>query len=90
MFHTTESEDPVFSETLELELDSVVPSIAGPKRPQDRVSLSDAKPSFLQALKDFDEDAATELSPLDEALEESFPASDPPAEDHSSAAGRPA
>jgi len=90
MFHTTESEEPVFSDTLELELDSVVPSIAGPKRPQDRVSLSDAKPSFLQALKEFDEDAAEELSPLDEALEESFPASDPPAEDHSTEAGRPA
>ncbi len=90
MFHTAESEEPVFSETLELELDSVVPSIAGPKRPQDRVSLSDAKPSFLQALREFDEDAAEELSPLDEALEESFPASDPPAEDHSTEAGRPA
>jgi aconitate hydratase len=90
MFHTAESDDPVFSETLELELDSVVPSIAGPKRPQDRVSLSDAKPSFLQALKEFEEDGAPEMSPLDEALEESFPASDPPAEDHSSTTGQPA
>ncbi len=90
MFHTTESEDPVFSETLELELDSVVPSIAGPKRPQDRISLFDAKASFLQALEDLDENAAAALSPLDEALDESFPASDPPAEDHSSEAGRPA
>ncbi len=90
MFHTTESEDPVFSETLELELDSVVPSIAGPKRPQDRISLFDAKASFLQALEDLDENAAAALSPLDEALGESFPASDPPAEDHSSEAGRPA
>jgi aconitate hydratase len=90
MFHTADSQDPVFSETLELELDSVVPSIAGPKRPQDRVSLSDAKASFLQSLREFDEDAADELSPLDEALEESFPASDPPAEDHNTDAGRPA
>ena len=90
MFHTAESEDPVFSETLELELDSVVPSIAGPKRPQDRISLFDAKASFLQALEDLDENAAAALSPLDEALDESFPASDPPAEDHSSEAGRPA
>jgi aconitate hydratase len=89
MFHTAESEEPVFSDTLELELDSVVPSIAGPKRPQDRVSLSDAKPAFLEALAEFDSDAAQELSPLDEALEESFPASDPPAEDHSSDAGKP-
>jgi aconitate hydratase len=90
MFHTAESEDPVFSETLELELDSVVPSIAGPKRPQDRISLFDAKASFLQALEDLDENAAAALSPLDEALDESFPASDPPAEDHSSEAGQPA
>jgi aconitate hydratase len=90
MFHTADSEDPVFSETLELELDSVVPSIAGPKRPQDRVSLSDAKLAFLDALAESDQDAARDLSPLDEALEESFPASDPPAEDHSTEAGRPA
>ena len=90
MFHTADSEEPVFSDTLELELDSVVPSIAGPKRPQDRVSLSDAKLAFLDALAESDEDAAKELSPLDEALEESFPASDPPAEDHGSDAGKPA
>ncbi|MEX0620068.1 MAG: aconitate hydratase [Solirubrobacterales bacterium] len=90
MFHTAESEDPVFSETLELELDSVVSSIAGPKRPQDRVSLSDAKLAFLDVLAESDEDAARDLSPLDEALAESFPASDPPAEDHSNDAGQPA
>jgi len=90
-FHTPDSEDPTFSDTLELELDSVVPSIAGPKRPQDRVSLSDAKPAFLEALCEFDEDASNQLSAYDEALEESFPASDPPAEDHvSSEAGKPA
>jgi len=89
-FHTADSEDPVFSDTLELELDSVVPSIAGPKRPQDRVSLSDAKPAFLEALCEFDEDASNQLSAYDEALEESFPASDPPAEDRSSEAGKPA
>ena len=89
-FHTADSEDPVFSDTLELELDSVVPSIAGPKRPQDRVSLVNAKPAFLEALKEFDEDAAEQLSPLDEALAESFPASDPPAEDESNELGKPA
>jgi len=89
MFHTADSEDPVFSETLELELDSVVPSIAGPKRPQDRVSLSDAKPAFLEALVEFNSDAAQELSPLDEALNESFPASDPSAEDVSNDLGKP-
>ena len=88
-FHTEDSEDPVFTDTLELELDSVVPSIAGPKRPQDRISLSDAKASFLEALVEFDDEAAQELSPWDEAIEESFPASDPPAEDRTSDTGRP-
>ena len=77
MFHIADSQDPVFSDTLELELDSVVPSIAGPKRPQDRISLSDARPAFLEALAEFDDDAAQELSPLDEALDDTFPASDP-------------
>ena len=89
MFHTSESEDPVFSDTLELELDSVVPSIAGPKRPQDRVSLSDAKPAFLEALQEFDSEAAEQLSPYDEALDESFPASDPPAKGRTNDVGKP-
>ncbi|MBN8868130.1 MAG: aconitate hydratase [Solirubrobacterales bacterium] len=88
-FHTADSEDPVFTDTLELELDSVVPSIAGPKRPQDRVSLSDAKPAFLEALKEFDEEAAEELSPYDLAVRESFPASDSPAEDRNGDSGKP-
>src|SRR5690606_4622281 len=42
--------EPVYSETLELDLGTVVPSIAGPKRPQDRVPLSDAQPAFRKAL----------------------------------------
>ncbi|MBK5233225.1 MAG: aconitate hydratase [Thermoleophilia bacterium] len=89
MFHTEDSSDPTFSDTLELELDSVVPSIAGPKRPQDRVSLTDAKPAFLEALEEFDTEAAQELSPYDEALQESFPASDPPAEGQTNDVGKP-
>ena len=89
MFHSPDSEDPTFSDTLELELDSVVSSIAGPKRPQDRVSLADAKPAFLEALEEFDSQAAQELSPYDEALEESFPASDPPANGQSNSIGKP-
>jgi len=88
-FHSADAEDPVFTDTLELELDSVVPSIAGPKRPQDRISLSDAKAGFLEALVEFDDEAARELSPWDEAIDESFPASDPPAEDRTSEAGKP-
>jgi aconitate hydratase len=88
-FHSADSEDPVFSDTLELELDTVVPSIAGPKRPQDRISLSESKPAFLMALKEFDEEAAEELSPYDLAVRESFPASDSPAEDRNSDLGKP-
>jgi aconitate hydratase len=50
MFYTSESKDPEFTEQLELNLDSVVPSLAGPKRPQDRVSLSDLKNTFETTL----------------------------------------
>ncbi|WP_091939330.1 aconitate hydratase [Trujillonella endophytica] len=79
------SREPAFSEYLELDLSTVVPSIAGPKRPQDRVSLSDAKAAFREVLPtyashdvDGDEDQAAEAtSSVDESVEESFPASDP-------------
>jgi aconitate hydratase len=43
--------DPVFTDTLELDLGDVVPSLAGPKRPEGRVGLSDAKANFLAALE---------------------------------------
>ena len=75
--------EPVFSETLELDLSTVVPSIAGPKRPQDRVSLSEAKEAFRSALADYAETGAAgdangaPRSSVDESGEESFPASDP-------------
>ncbi|MFJ8959494.1 aconitate hydratase AcnA [Lentzea sp. NPDC102401] len=72
------SHEPVFSETLELDLATVVPSIAGPKRPQDRIELTNAKESFRQALGAYV--AHTEspaLSGVDEAVDETFPASDP-------------
>ena len=56
----------------------MVPSIAGPKRPQDRVALSDAKAAFRKALADYVERRRCRPSTeLDEAVEESFPASDP-------------
>lgn len=67
--------EPRYSEYLELDLSTVVPSIAGPKRPQDRVSLSDAKGSFRTALADY---AEQDVSGYDEAVDESFPASDSP------------
>ncbi|MDV3252311.1 aconitate hydratase AcnA [Devosia sp. BK] len=52
MFRTTETEDPTFTSTLELDLSTVVPSLSGPKRPQDRVALKDVTPSFAKALPD--------------------------------------
>jgi aconitate hydratase len=50
LFRTADSKDAVYSETMELDLSTVEPSLAGPRRPQDRVSLSKAKPSFASAL----------------------------------------
>lgn len=52
LFRTDETKDPVFTDTLELDLSTVVPSLAGPKRPQDRVPLSDMKSVFEKALTD--------------------------------------
>jgi aconitate hydratase len=90
MFHHDSSPDPVFSATLELDLGEVEPSIAGPKRPQDRVPLAQAKQAFLEAMHEFDPEAAERMgNGIDEASEESFPASDPPAEDHDDERGRP-
>ena len=90
MFHTEDTPDPVFTDMLELDLGDVVPSIAGPKRPQDRVPLADAKAAFLEAMGEFDPEAGEQLrNGLDEAIEESFPASDPPAEEHADERGEP-
>jgi len=80
--------EPEYSEYLELDLSTVVPSIAGPKRPQDRINLSEAKPAFRAALKDYV--PASTGSPVDEASEESFPASDAPSYGHAeNGAGKP-
>src|SRR3954453_20302972 len=88
--HDGSSPDPAFSDLLELDLGAVEPSIAGPKRPQDRVPLSEAKEAFLEAMGEFDPEAAEKMgNGRDEAIEESFPASDPPAEDHDDARGKP-
>ena len=76
MWHDPERE-PVFSEYLELDLSSVVPSIAGPKRPQDRIELSDAKTAFRKDIHNYVEgNMPAPETKLDEAVEESFPASD--------------
>ena len=90
LFHTEDSEDPTFSDTIELDLAAVEPSIAGPKRPQDRISLINSKAAFMESLAAHDSEAAAELgNHWDEALEESFPASDPPGEGHDGDAGKP-
>ena len=70
--------EPIFSEYLELDLSTVVPSIAGPKRPQDRIELTEAKKSFATTILDYvGAEAAAEFTGLDESVAETFPASDP-------------
>ncbi|MFQ6328908.1 aconitate hydratase [Nocardia sp. NBC_01009] len=82
MWHDAEHE-PAYSEYLELDLGDVVPSIAGPKRPQDRILLSESKTAFRKDIHNYTSDAesgpaaVTPHTHLDEAIEESFPASDP-------------
>ncbi|MGB3696825.1 MAG: aconitate hydratase AcnA [Gordonia sp. (in: high G+C Gram-positive bacteria)] len=77
MWHDPENE-PAYSEYLELDLSTVVPAIAGPKRPQDRILLSEAKTAFRKDIHNYvEENLPTPHTKLDEAIEESFPASDP-------------
>ncbi|HWU47068.1 MAG TPA: aconitate hydratase AcnA [Humibacter sp.] len=78
------SVEPVYSEYLELDLGTVVPSIAGPRRPQDRIELSRAKEQFNLDLHDY---TNIDHDLVDLTISESFPASDPgelsPADAHS-------
>jgi aconitate hydratase len=79
LWHDERSEEPTFSDTLELDLGGIVPSLAGPKRPQDRVALSQARDSFREALLDYlPEQRREEGEGEDEGSSLSFPASDPP------------
>lgn len=105
LWHDPEAE-PEYSERLELDLSTIEPSLAGPKRPQDRVPLGSAKTLFRSALTDYvADDSAGERDlkpgvareqlpigangPADEASAESFPASDPPANEFSDPADEP-
>jgi len=89
LWHDEDAEEPTYSETLELDLGTVVPSLAGPKRPQDRVSLTESKASFRFALEEYlPGEEPTIGSPggaragqgeIDEGVEDTFPGSDPTA-----------
>lgn len=81
-----------YSEYLELDLSTVVPSIAGPKRPQDRIELSEAKESFATSILDYVSDAEkAPFTGLDESVDETFPASDPiAAGEHTDSSDAPA
>src|SRR5215208_3084853 len=70
--------EPTYSEVVELDLGDVEPSLAGPRRPQDRAALTEAKRSFLGALESFD----PRYTVHDEQVAETFPASDPTTEQH--------
>ena len=85
LWHDADHE-PRFSEYLELDLSTIVPSIAGPKRPQDRVILAHAKQGFIEALKDYVDDAPVGY---DESVDESFPASDVPAHSSNNGSAEP-
>jgi aconitate hydratase len=79
LWHDEHSEQPTFSDEIELDLGDVVPSLAGPKRPQDRVALSEAQMIFKEALRDYVPSDGEQVDAQDEAVAESYPASDPPA-----------
>ena len=87
LFRTDDSPEPIFSESLSLDLTTVVPSVAGPRRPQDRVAISDLRDSFRAAFPSdlhahdagqMAEPEAPATTLVDEASDDSFPASDPP------------
>jgi aconitate hydratase len=75
LFHDPDA-TPEYSQVLELDLGDVEPSLAGPRRPQDRVPLTEAKASFLDSLSSFG--VPYRNGSEDKALADSFPASDPP------------
>jgi aconitate hydratase len=70
LWHDENSPDAAYSSLLELDLGDVVPSIAGPKRPQDRISLTDAKPAFHKTLQEFRELSLAPASSESQMIEE--------------------
>ena len=89
LFRTDASPDPIFNESLSLDLGTVLPSVAGPRRPQDRVALGDLRENFRGIFSEglhshADGTAHEHEAPpkpqgiVEEASDESFPASDPP------------
>src|SRR6185437_13792452 len=81
-------EHPEYSQVVELDLDDVEPSLAGPRRPQDRVPLARAKEAFLESLGTFGVDLVN--GSYDKEVADSFPASDPPTGDGVSDGQEPA
>jgi aconitate hydratase len=79
LWHDEQSDKPTFSDEIELDLGTVEPSLAGPKRPQDRVSLRESQVVFQEALRDYIPSDGDQVDAQDEAVAESYPASDPPA-----------
>ena len=76
LWHDPADGEPEYSQIVELDLSSVVPSLAGPRRPQDRVPLDEAKTSFLASLQTFGVDYGN--GGHDKEMVDTFPASDPP------------
>ena len=83
------SEEPTYSQVVELDLDDVEPSLAGPRRPQDRVPLARAKEAFLEALGTFGVENALTNGSHDKAVADTFPASDPTTEQAPGGAAEP-
>jgi aconitate hydratase len=75
LFHDPDA-TPEYSQVVELDLGDVEPSLAGPRRPQDRVPLTEAKSSFLESLSTFG--VPYRNGSEDKAVADTFPASDPP------------
>jgi len=78
LWHDPEDE-PTYSQVVELDLSTVEPSLAGPRRPQDRVPLGSAKEAFIDAVGTFGVDYSN--GSYDKEVADSFPASDPPTGD---------